>query len=350
MVNVSAANIDQKFAALETRMETIELRFTAIDASLSELKGNSDAKFQALMEAVTALHGNMAESSHQSPPMVPLIHPVQPPLAMEHIPPIVPPAEFFEVNQTPEEMKVRIAAVHFGAKPSEWYQGFLEERGMVRPPWNELVQKLQVRFQGNILTIHVIALKNLKQVAGVEEYNDTFEMLKNRCCMPKEVLLDHYLGGLKEEIVHGISLVEISSMSHAMKLAKVQENLLNSTIYRKNVIYNNKTLTPFTHNTPQPNSVPSPSAKFLPNVPHNPRTQQGSSYKSSPISYMNSNQSTNRRPVGNTSNQSYQSNLAIRKPPLTMTKVEMEEERRKELCFYCKADLVKDIGVGMVKA
>ncbi|KAJ7979186.1 Nudix hydrolase 3 [Quillaja saponaria] len=90
MVNVSTTNIEQKFAALETRMKTIELRFTTIDASLSELKGNSDVKFQALMEAVIALHENTTESSHQSPPMVP--HLVQPPPALEQIPPIVPPA------------------------------------------------------------------------------------------------------------------------------------------------------------------------------------------------------------------------------------------------------------------
>ncbi|KAJ7979185.1 Ty3/gypsy retrotransposon protein [Quillaja saponaria] len=120
-----------------------------------------------------------------------------------------------------------------------------------------------------------------------------------------------------------------------MKLAKVQENLLNSTIYRKNMNYNNKTLTPFTHDAPHPNSLPSPFAKFLPNVPPNPRTQQGSSYKSSLISSMNSNQSTNRRPIGNTSNQSFQSNLATRKPPLIMTKAKMEEKRRNGLCFYC---------------
>ncbi|KAJ7954398.1 Ty3/gypsy retrotransposon protein [Quillaja saponaria] len=179
-------------------MEPMELRFTTINLSLSELKGNSDAKFQALMEAVIALHGNKAESNHQSPPMVPPIHPVQPPPAMEQIPPIVPPAglgivdtreyhlmkraaqvefpkfegdnlrnwlfkcqEFFKVDQNPEEMKVRIAAMHFGAKLSEWYQGYLEEKGMMRPPWNELVQELQVRFQEKMeeevaISVHVL--------------------------------------------------------------------------------------------------------------------------------------------------------------------------------------------------
>ncbi|KAJ7962626.1 Retrotransposon gag protein [Quillaja saponaria] len=41
--------------------------------------------------------------------------------------------EFFEVDQTLEEMKVRVAAMHFGDRAFEWYQGFLEERGMHRP-------------------------------------------------------------------------------------------------------------------------------------------------------------------------------------------------------------------------
>ncbi|KAJ7949633.1 Ty3/gypsy retrotransposon protein [Quillaja saponaria] len=199
--------------------------------------------------------------------------------------------EFFEVDQTPEEMKVQIAAMHFGEKASEWYQGFLEERDMIRPSWNVLLQELQIRFQCNILTRPVIALKNLKQLGGIDEYNEQFESLMNRCAMTREVMLDHYLGGLKEEIVHGGS-------SHQFP---------NHPWYFHHILSQYQHLHPNSfHQYLQTNKIPQ-------------------------LTYSNTTASPKAFPP----NPNHNLNTTIKRPPVTMSKAEMEEKRRKGLFFYC---------------
>ncbi|KAJ7959586.1 Ty3/gypsy retrotransposon protein [Quillaja saponaria] len=74
-----------------------------------------------------------------------------------------------------------------------------DERGTEGLTWEEYLQEMTIRFQRGVLAKPIIALKNLKQVSTVEEYNDEFEFLKNQCVIPKELLLDHYLGGGRVE-------------------------------------------------------------------------------------------------------------------------------------------------------
>ncbi|KAJ7962611.1 Retrotransposon gag protein [Quillaja saponaria] len=218
--------------------------------------------------------------------------------------------------------------------------GVLRREGNVQTILSELLQEMHIRFQGNILSRPVIVLKNLKQVNGMDDYNEQFELLKNRRFMSKDVLLDHYLWGLKEEIVHGISLVEVTSLTQAMRLAKMQENLMNSTIYKKGYNHNTPNIIPDTNNSfsprvsnsfsPYPYSVPTPPTKFLP----------PNSTRNSPV--------TSPRPQTHTSNinTTYQKPNQLPKPvniptsyprkiPLTLTKAEMEDKRSRGLCFYC---------------
>ncbi|KAJ7963863.1 hypothetical protein O6P43_013755 [Quillaja saponaria] len=51
MVNVNANAIDLRLTALESRMENMDSR---IDSSIQELKVDSEAKFQAMMEAMNS--------------------------------------------------------------------------------------------------------------------------------------------------------------------------------------------------------------------------------------------------------------------------------------------------------
>ncbi|KAJ7942660.1 Retrotransposon gag protein [Quillaja saponaria] len=105
--------------------------------------------------------------------------------------------QFFRVDHTPEQLKLELASMHFSGRALEWHQFFLDERGTEGLTWEEYLQEMTIRFQRGVLAKPIIALKNLKQVSTVEEYNDEFEFLKNQCVIPKELLLDHYLGGVE---------------------------------------------------------------------------------------------------------------------------------------------------------
>ncbi|KAJ7962627.1 Ty3/gypsy retrotransposon protein [Quillaja saponaria] len=160
--------------------------------------------------------------------------------------------------------------------------------------------------------------------------------------MSKDVLLDHYLGKLKEETVHGISLVEVASLTQAMRLAKVQENLMTSTIYKKGYNHNTPSIIPDANNSfsprvpnsfsPYPNSVPTPPTKFLP----------PNSTRNSPV--------TSPRPQTHTSNinTTYQKPNQLPKPANiptsypTLTKAEMKDKRRRGLCCYCNDKFTAD--------
>lgn len=70
----------------------------------------------------------------------------------------------------------------------------------------------------------LIALRNLKLTTTVHDYNAEFNALRNQVDLPVDVLVNLYLGGLPNELLHTIQLLEPKTISHAMKLAKLQES------------------------------------------------------------------------------------------------------------------------------
>lgn len=108
-------------------------------------------------------------------------------------------------------------------KALHWHQAVMKDLNGITMDWKTYVEELEEHFQGGMITKPLISLRNLKLTSTVHEYNCEFNSLRNQVDLPNDVLIDLYLGGLPNELLHTIQLLDPKSISHAMRLARLQE-------------------------------------------------------------------------------------------------------------------------------
>ncbi|XP_071927614.1 uncharacterized protein [Coffea arabica] len=109
--------------------------------------------------------------------------------------------QFFEVDETPNAVKVKIAAMSL----------------------EEYVRELSSRFGDSLYDDPMRELKSLKQSGSVKEYHDVFEELLNRVDLPKDYATSCFLSGLKPEIQLILRMFMPKNVQHARILTKIEE-------------------------------------------------------------------------------------------------------------------------------
>lgn len=144
-------------------------------------------------------------------------------------------AEFyFEMYQTPEMYKSRMASMSFMGDAREWYRSFKIANPF--PPWPILVDEV-LSFFSNSRGKPIDEFKRVHQVGKVEEYIRAFLKAKTRLFCKTQI--DHeefYLGcfisGLKEEIKNTIDLFDPSTLNQAFDYARKIETTLEGAAKR----------------------------------------------------------------------------------------------------------------------
>ncbi|KAG8384912.1 hypothetical protein BUALT_Bualt04G0167500 [Buddleja alternifolia] len=139
--------------------------------------------------------------------------------------------QFFEIDNTPPEAKVRIAVVHLEGKALQWHQIFMKNR-LTRelPHWGEYVRALNDRFGALLYEDPMSELVNLKQNGSIREYLDKFDELMNCVELPEPYAISCFLGGLKSDVVVHVRMFKPRTLQDDISLAKLQEhaNSLNA--------------------------------------------------------------------------------------------------------------------------
>ena len=132
--------------------------------------------------------------------------------------------QFFEVDETPSEAKVRIAAMHLEGKALQCHQVFMKARISRDPPaWEEYVKALGSRFGDCLYDDPMGDLKGLRQTRSVREYQDAFEEFLNRVDLPESYAVSCFIRGLKEEIQLAVRMFTPRDLQHVVGLAKIEE-------------------------------------------------------------------------------------------------------------------------------
>ncbi|RVW97716.1 Transposon Ty3-G Gag-Pol polyprotein [Vitis vinifera] len=85
---------------------------------------------------------------------------------------------FFEVDRTPPEARVRLAALHLEGKAIQWHQGYIKTRGNeAYLDWSECVIALNARFGQHVFDDPIADLRNLRQTGSLQSYMDEFDEL-----------------------------------------------------------------------------------------------------------------------------------------------------------------------------
>ncbi|KAJ4753527.1 polyprotein [Rhynchospora pubera] len=133
---------------------------------------------------------------------------------------------YFDVFQTPEMYKTRMATTHFGGNAREWYRGFKMDNP--HPPWPILVEEVKSRFLVNGADNPLEEFRKVIHLGKVDDYVQNFEKVKSRLMSSIRVTdagfyLLAFLSGLRDEVRHTVEMCGPSSLNQAYKFAKQAE-------------------------------------------------------------------------------------------------------------------------------
>ncbi|KAG8365939.1 hypothetical protein BUALT_Bualt17G0024100 [Buddleja alternifolia] len=209
--------------------------------------------------------------------------------------------QFFEVDETPVDTRVRLAAVYLEGKALQWHQVFMRSRVTREfPTWLEYVMALQDRFGSLLFEDPMSELMNLRQTGSVRDYLDKFDELLNNVDLNEPYAISCFLAGLKNEIEVQVRMFKPKSLQEAVSLAKLQEQAIF--LAQKRQQSNTKTQYSSSRSSP---ILPTPSYSSFPNPLPN--------YTSKSQPDITSNNKQGRR----------------------LTPQEIDEKRAKGLCFLC---------------
>jgi len=132
--------------------------------------------------------------------------------------------EFFGVDSTPEDMKVKMAAIHFDSHASTWHQSFIQSGvGLeVLYDWKGYVKLLKERFEDDC-DDPMAELKHLQETDGIIDYHQKFELIKTRVNLSEEYLVSVYLAGLRTDTQMHVRMFQPQTVRHCLFLGKTYE-------------------------------------------------------------------------------------------------------------------------------
>lgn len=134
--------------------------------------------------------------------------------------------QFFSLDGTPPELKVRLAAVHMKGKALQWHHNFMSNRFGMFPTWPEYIVAVSARF-GEHYDDPLSELVSLKQaVNSVEEYLEKFENTMTRMTLPEVHALSIFLKNMNPHLAFHVRQFDVTSVAAAARIANLHESSL----------------------------------------------------------------------------------------------------------------------------
>ncbi|KAL0329017.1 UNVERIFIED_CONTAM: Retrovirus-related Pol polyprotein from transposon [Sesamum radiatum] len=132
-----------------------------------------------------------------------------------------------QVDYTPSDAKVKLAAIHLEGRALHWHQVYMKSRLTKEVPnWEEYVRALYDRFGTQLHDDPMAALMNFKQVGTVQDYLDKFDELLNRVDLSEAYAVSCLLVGLRSDIAMQVRIFHLKNLQEAICLTKLQEQAI----------------------------------------------------------------------------------------------------------------------------
>jgi hypothetical protein len=146
--------------------------------------------------------------------------------------------QFFAVDDTPEQSKLRYAVIHLEDKALQWHQAHLRTRGATINDltWPEYKKDIVHRFGDSFAENAIEELISLKQTGTLKDYCDAFDSLLNKVTLSEAYAISIFIHGLKTEIGAALRLFKPATLRDAYSLARIQDasiSQLNNTTTSK---------------------------------------------------------------------------------------------------------------------
>ena len=174
---------------------------------------------------------------------------------------------FFEVDQTPMDVRVKLAAINLEGKALQWHQNWTKfKKNDDAVTWEEYVNALEGRFSDHTSQDPMSELLSLRQTDKVSDYHDQFEALLGRVDLSEKYTISFFLNGLKNASRQPVKMFMPKNLNQAYALAYLQETTLKTLQQELN---NTSEKLPPLLLTPKPLLLPTPQAfsRFPPRTP-----------------------------------------------------------------------------------
>ncbi|MCI07310.1 pentatricopeptide repeat-containing protein, partial [Trifolium medium] len=132
---------------------------------------------------------------------------------------------YFDVQQTPDEMRVKLARLSMEGPTIHWFNLLMETEDFLS--WEKLKKSLIARYGGRRLENPFEELAMLKQSGSVEEFVEAFELLSSQVGrLPEEQYLGYFMSGLKPQIRRRVRTLNPRNRMQMMRIAKDVEDEL----------------------------------------------------------------------------------------------------------------------------
>ncbi|XP_056850923.1 uncharacterized protein LOC108825184 [Raphanus sativus] len=206
--------------------------------------------------------------------------------------------QFFSIDSTPPELKVRLASLHMTGKALQWHHSYLANRYNIFSLWPEYVAAISDRLS-ELYDDPLAELVSLKQGNDtIDVYLDKFDCAMTRITLAPDHALSIFLTNMNQHLALHVRQFKVSTVPEAAKIAKLHELSLS--------------------HMPTKTSRP----------PFN--SSQRSNY-SQPNKSQNHN-STSPTTTANPNNKP----LIANAPQKWLSFDEMQERKRKGLCMFCE--------------
>ena len=135
--------------------------------------------------------------------------------------------QYFRFYQTSLNERLLMASFHMDGDALVWFQDS-DENG-VFATWEGFLEALLTRFGSTAYKDPMESLTRLRQTTNVVVYKGQFEALSNRIKgLSDSHKLSCFLSGLKDEVSLPVKMLHPKNLNKAFGLAKIQEEYLNS--------------------------------------------------------------------------------------------------------------------------
>ncbi|AAG12606.1 hypothetical protein; 60873-62443 [Arabidopsis thaliana] len=117
--------------------------------------------------------------------------------------------QFFSLDFTPKELKVRVASSHFDVVAKKWHQSLLDT-------------DFGERF-AEVLNDPIVELNQLQETDGIDEYHARFELISSRVNLSEESLVNAYLKGLQLDTQINVRMFQPHSIHQCLMLGRGYE-------------------------------------------------------------------------------------------------------------------------------
>lgn len=215
--------------------------------------------------------------------------------------------QFFVLDNTAPELKVRLASLHLEGKALQWHHTYMSSRYDQYPPWSEYIMAISTRF-GKLFDDPLADLVSIKQAFdSVECFMDKFECALTRLTLSDAYALSIFLTNMQPHLAYHVRQFNPNKISEAARLARLHESSLLHTPNRYS------------------------RAPFIPNPKPQPPNHTPSLSISTPLlPPPNTNNSTTKPQPNHSPFPSH-----ITKPGRKFSYEEMQQRRAKGLCMFC---------------